>query len=67
MAPTSVEEEANDDDHKILDEVTTELRRSTRVRSAREWYDNPVLEALVLMNILSCLSALSMLLQCSLG
>ena len=38
MIPTPISEEANDDDHQ----VTTEPRRSTRVRSAPEWYGNPV-------------------------
>ena len=32
-----ISEEANDDDHETLDQVTTEPRRSTRVRSAPEW------------------------------
>ena len=47
---TPVGEEANDDDHETLDQVTTELRRSTRVRSAPEWYGNPVLEVMLLDN-----------------
>ena len=29
-----ISEEANDDDHETLDQVTTEPRRSTRVRSS---------------------------------
>ena len=41
VIPTPINEEANDDDHETSDQVTTELRRSTRVRSAPEWYDNP--------------------------
>ena len=41
-------EEANDDDHVTSDQVTTEPRRSTRVRSAPEWYGNPVLEVMLL-------------------
>ena len=45
-APTS--EEANDNDHEISDQVTTEPRRSTRARSAPEWYGNPVLEVMLL-------------------
>ena len=38
VIPTLVSEEANDDDHETSDQVTTEPRRSTRVRSAPEWY-----------------------------
>ena len=38
----------NDNDHEISDQVTTELRRSTRTRSAPEWYGNPVLEVMLL-------------------
>ena len=48
MTPTSISEEANDDDHETSDQVTTEPRRSTRVRSALEWYGNPVLEVMLL-------------------
>jgi hypothetical protein len=47
---TPTEEEANDDDHETSDQVTTELRRLTRVRSAPEWYGNPVLEVMLLDN-----------------
>ena len=46
--PTPTREEANDDDHKTSDQVTTELRRSTRTRSAPEWYGNPVLKVMLL-------------------
>ena len=46
--PTPISEEVNDDDHETLDQVTTELRRSSRVRSAPEWYGNPVLEVMLL-------------------
>ena len=46
--PTQTSEEANDDDHETSDQVTTEPRRSTRVRSAPEWYGNPVLEVMLL-------------------
>src|SRR6266536_2131209 len=46
--PTLTREEVNDDDHETLDQVTTELRRSTRARSAPEWYGNPVLEVMLL-------------------
>ena len=48
VIPTPISEEANDDDHETSDQVTTEPRRSTRVRSAREWYGNPVLEVMLL-------------------
>ena len=46
--PTPNSEETNDNDHETLDQVTTESRRSTRVRSAPEWYGNPVLEVMLL-------------------
>ena len=48
MTPTPISEEANDDDHETSDQVTTKPRRSTRVRSAPEWYGNPVLEVMLL-------------------
>ena len=50
VAPTSVEEEANDDDHEASDQVTVEPRRSTRVRTAFEWYGSAVLEVMFLDN-----------------
>ena len=46
--PTPISEEANDDDHETSEQVTTKPRRSTRVRSAPEWYSNPVLEVMLL-------------------
>ena len=46
--PTRISEEVNDDDHETSGQVTTEPRRSTRVRSAPEWYGNPVLEIMLL-------------------
>ena len=46
--PTPTREEANDDDRETSDQVTTEPRRSSRVRSAPEWYGNPVLEVMLL-------------------
>ena len=46
--PTPISEEVNDDDHETLDQVVTEPRRSTRVRSAPEWYGNPILEVMLL-------------------
>ena len=48
VMPTPISEEANDDDHETSDQVTTEPRRSTRVRSAPEWYGNHVLEVMLL-------------------
>ena len=48
MTPTPISEEANDDGHETSDEVTTELRRSSRVKSAPEWYGNPILEVMLL-------------------
>ena len=44
--PTS--EEVVDDDHRTSDQVATEPRRSNRVRSAPEWYGNPILEVMLL-------------------
>ena len=46
VIPTPISEEANDDDHEASDQVTTEPRRSTRIRSAQEWYGNPILEVM---------------------
>ena len=34
VMPTTISEEVNDDDHETSDQVTTEPRRSTRVRCA---------------------------------
>ena len=48
VIPTPISEEANDDDHETSYQVTTEPRRSTRVRSAPEWYGNPILEVMLL-------------------
>ena len=48
--PTPTGEENNDDDQGTSDPVATELRRSTRTRSAPEWYGNPVLEIMLLDN-----------------
>ena len=48
VTSTPISEEANDDDHVTSDQVTTEPRRSTRVRSVPEWYSNPVLEVMLL-------------------
>ena len=48
VTPTPISEEANDNDHETSGQNTTEPRRSTRVRSAPEWYGNPVLEIMLL-------------------
>ena len=48
MTTTPISEEANDIDHETSNQVTTEPRRSTRVRSAPEWYGNPVLDIMLL-------------------
>ena len=48
MIPTPISEEANDDDHETSEQDTIKPRRSTRVRSAPEWYGNPVLEVMLL-------------------
>src|SRR6266536_2108256 len=47
VMPAPIIEEVNDDDHETSDQVTTEPRRSTRVRSALEWCGNPVLEVML--------------------
>ena len=46
--PTPISKEVNDDDHETSDQVITEPRRSTRVRSAPEWFGNPILEVMLL-------------------
>ena len=51
VIPTPISDESNDDDHETSDQVTTEPRRSTRVRSAPEWYGNPVLEVMLLDHV----------------
>ena len=48
VTTTPISEEANDIDHETSDQVTTEPRRSTRVRSAPVWYGNPILEVMLL-------------------
>ena len=45
---TPTTEEENDNDHEILDQVTTKPSRSTRARSALEWYGNPFLKVMLL-------------------
>ena len=47
VMPTRISEEVNDDDHETSDQVSTEPHRSTRARSAPEWYGNPVLEVML--------------------
>ena len=48
VMPTPTKEEANDNDHETSDQVTTEPRRSSKTRSTLEWYDNHVLEVILL-------------------
>ena len=48
MISTPISEEVNDIDHETSDQVSTEPRRSTGVRSAPEWYGNPILEVMLL-------------------
>ena len=48
VIPTPISEEVIDDDHQTSDRVTTKPRRSSRVRSAPEWYGNHVLEVMLL-------------------
>ena len=48
VTPTLISEEVNDDDHETSDQVVTEPRRSTRIKSAPEWYGNPVMEVMLL-------------------
>ena len=48
VIPTPISEEANDDDHETLDQVTTKPSRASRVRSAPEWYGNPILKVMLL-------------------
>ena len=48
VTPTPVSEEANDDDLETSEQDTTGPRKSTRVRSAPEWYGNPFLEVMLL-------------------
>ena len=48
VIPTPISEEVNDNDHETSDQVITEPRRSTRLRSAPEWYGNHVLKVMLL-------------------
>ena len=47
VTPIPISEEVNDDDHETSDQVVTKPCRSTRVRSAPEWYGNLVLEVML--------------------
>ena len=42
LIPTPISEEANDDDHETSDQVATKICRCSRLRSAPEWYNNPI-------------------------
>ena len=48
VTTTPTSEEVDDIDHETSDQVSTEPRRSTRVRSAPEWYGNPILLVMLL-------------------
>ena len=48
VTPTPISEEADGDEHETSDQVTTEPRRSTRVRFTPEWYGNPILAVMLL-------------------
>ena len=50
VAPTPIEVEAYDSDHEISDQVTTVPHRTTRTRTASEWYGDPVLKVMLLDN-----------------
>ena len=50
VAEAPVEEQVDDDDHDTSDQVTVGPRRSTRSRTAPEWYGNPVLSIMLLDN-----------------
>ena len=50
VVPAPIREEVNDDDQDTSDQAPTKLHRSTRTRSAPEWYGNPVLEIMLLDN-----------------
>ena len=50
VAPTPIEVEAYDIDHETSDQVTTKPHRSTRMRTAAEWYSNHVSKVMLLEN-----------------
>ena len=39
---------------KLRDEATTEPRRSTRIRTAPEWYGNPVMNVMLVEQRRTC-------------
>ncbi|KAK1646945.1 hypothetical protein QYE76_064750 [Lolium multiflorum] len=49
VPPTPISEENNGIDHETLNKVTTEHRRSTRVRATPDWYD-PTLNVMLVDN-----------------
>jgi len=49
VPPSPTREEVNDNDHETSNEVTAEPHRSTRTRTAPEWYD-PVLNVMLVDN-----------------
>ena len=51
VIPTPISEEANDDDHETSDQVTTKPHRSSRVWSTPEWYNDPILEVMLLDHV----------------
>ena len=48
VTSTPISEAPTDVDLETSDQVITKPRRSTRARSAPEWYGNPVLEVMLL-------------------
>ena len=50
VAPTPIEVEVDDSDHETSNQVTTEPRRVTRMRTTLEWYSNHVLKVMLLDN-----------------
>ena len=48
MTSIPISDEVNDDDHETSDQATIEPCWSTGVRSASEWYGNPILEVMLL-------------------
>ena len=50
VPPLPTREEANDNDHATLSVAPTKIRRSTRTRTAPEWYGDPVMNVMLLDN-----------------
>ena len=50
VARTRIKVEAYESDQEVSDQVTTEPRRTTRKRTASEWYGDPVLKVMLLDN-----------------